>query len=71
MTIESHLAALEKRREALKKEIEAHEARPSLDQIKIAALKRQKLLLKDEIAQTRNSMSSSQMASKEQAVFRA
>ena len=71
MTIESHLAALEKRRETLKKEIEAHEARPSLDQTRIATLKRQKLLLKDEIAQARNSVSSSQQASRQQPSLRA
>jgi hypothetical protein len=55
MTVESHLAALEKRREALKKEIEQYEARPSIDQTKIAGLKRQKLQIKDEIQRLRES----------------
>ena len=50
MSMHNRLAALEKRREVLKKEIEACEAHPSADQLKIADLKRQKLLLKDEIA---------------------
>lgn len=53
MTMQNHLAALEKRRESLKKEIEVCEQHPSVDELKIAALKRQKLLLKDEIARLR------------------
>jgi hypothetical protein len=62
MTMQSHLAALEKRREALKKEIAACEAHPSIDQLKIAALKRQKLTLKDEIQKIRVTASQPQHA---------
>ncbi len=54
MSMESHLAALEKRREALKKEIAECEAHPSVDALKIASLKRQKLQLKDEIRKLRD-----------------
>lgn len=53
MSMQNHLAALEKRREALKKEIEECEAHPSIDNLKIASLKRQKLQLKDEIRKLR------------------
>jgi hypothetical protein len=53
MTMQNHLAALEKRRESLKKEIEVCEQHPSVDELKIASLKRQKLLLKDEIVRLR------------------
>lgn len=62
MTMESRLAALEKRREALKKEIMECEAHPSIDQLKIAALKRQKLVLKDEIQKIRASIRPPQTA---------
>ncbi len=50
MSMQSRLAALEKRHEALKKEIETVAARPATDELKIASLKRQKLQIKDEIA---------------------
>jgi len=53
MSVESHLAELERRREALKKEIEAAMAHPSEDDLHIAELKRKKLLIKDEIAKLR------------------
>jgi hypothetical protein len=49
MAIESHLAELEKRREALKEEISKVLNHPSVDDLEIAELKRRKLLLKDEI----------------------
>mgnify|MGYP006304019203 CR=1 FL=1 len=50
MTMQNRLAALEKRRDTLKREIEECEAHPSVDQLKIAELKRIKLQIKDEIA---------------------
>jgi hypothetical protein len=49
MAIESHLAELEKRHEALKQEISEAVNHPSADDLEIAELKRRKLLLKDEI----------------------
>jgi hypothetical protein len=53
MAIESHLAELEKRHEALKQEISEALAHPSTDDLRIAELKRRKLQLKDEIARLR------------------
>jgi hypothetical protein len=50
MAIESHLAELEKRHEALKEEISEALAHPSADDLQIAELKRRKLQVKDEIA---------------------
>ena len=50
MAIESHLAELEKRHEALKQEISEALAHPSADDLQIAELKRRKLQVKDEIA---------------------
>ena len=53
MSVESHLAELERRHEALKREIQEAQTHPGMDDIEIAALKRRKLQLKDEIAQLR------------------
>ncbi|MEZ5839273.1 MAG: DUF465 domain-containing protein [Hyphomicrobiales bacterium] len=50
MSIETHLAELERRRDALKKEIEDELAHPGYDDLHVAELKRRKLVLKDEIA---------------------
>jgi len=50
MSIESHLAELERRHEALSREIDQTANRPSADTLEVAALKRRKLQLKDEIA---------------------
>lgn len=62
MSLQNHLSALEKRRELLKKEIEACEAHPSVDDLKIAALKRQKLQIKDEIARLKGEAGQPAMA---------
>lgn len=53
MSVESHLAELERRHEALKREIHEAQGHPGIDELKIATLKRRKLHLKDEIAQLR------------------
>ena len=54
MTIKSHLAELERQHKALEHEIaEALEHR-STDDLKIAQLKRRKLILKDEIERVRH-----------------
>ncbi len=53
MAIESHLAELERRHQALEQEISEALAHPSTDGLKIAELKRRKLHVKDEIARLR------------------
>jgi hypothetical protein len=53
MAIESHLAELERRHQALEQEIGEALAHPSTDDLKIAELKRRKLHVKDEIARIR------------------
>jgi len=50
MAIESHLAELERRHQALEQEISEALNHPSTDGLKIAELKRKKLYVKDEIA---------------------
>jgi hypothetical protein len=50
MAIESHLAELERRHQALEQEISEALAYPSTDDLKIAELKRRKLHVKDEIS---------------------
>jgi hypothetical protein len=50
MAIESHLAELERRHQALEQEISEALAHPSTDDLKIAELKRRKLHVKDEIS---------------------
>jgi hypothetical protein len=53
MAIESHLAELEKRHEALEQEISEALTHPSTDDLQIVELKRRKLHVKDEIARLR------------------
>jgi len=50
MSMQSHLAELEKRHRALEAELTEALAHPSTDDLKIAELKRRKLHVKDEIA---------------------
>ena len=50
MSVESHLAELERRHEALKREIHEAQSHPGFDEFEVAALKRRKLHIKDEIA---------------------
>ena len=49
MTIQAHLAELERKHRALEDEIAEAMTHPSTDDLKIAELKRRKLLVKDEI----------------------
>ncbi len=49
MTIQAHLAELERRHRALENELAEAMVHPSTDDLKIAELKRRKLLVKDEI----------------------
>jgi hypothetical protein len=55
MSLQSHLAELVKRHEALDRELAAIVARPSAADEEIAALKRRKLLLKDQIERLKGS----------------
>jgi hypothetical protein len=50
MSIQAHRAELERRHRALQQEIYKSQKHPSCDDLKIAELKRRKLLVKDEIA---------------------
>lgn len=54
MSIESHLAELQRRHAALEAEIRDALAHPSMDSLEIADMKRRKLLLKDEISRLRS-----------------
>ena len=53
MSIEAHLAELERRHRALEAEIDEARNHPSIDDLALAQLKRRKLLVKDEIARLR------------------
>ncbi|MBB3971739.1 YdcH family protein [Hansschlegelia beijingensis] len=49
MSIESHIAELEKKHQAIEREIEIELTRPSTDDVRVASLKRKKLRIKDEM----------------------
>ena len=49
MSLQTHLSQLTRKHEALEREIHQATLRPSEDDLRIAELKRRKLLLKDEI----------------------
>jgi hypothetical protein len=53
MSIQAHLAELERRHQALENEISEALTHPSTDDLKVAELKRRKLQVKDEIARLR------------------
>jgi hypothetical protein len=57
MSIQSHLAELEKKHQALEQEISEAQMHPSSDNLLIAELKRRKLQVKDEIARLRQDVS--------------
>jgi len=57
MAIESHLAELEKRHQALEQEISEALTHPATDGLRVAELKRRKLHVKDEIARLRQDAS--------------
>jgi hypothetical protein len=54
MSIEAHLAELERRHQILETAISEARAHPSVDNLQIMELKRRKLLVKDEIARLQN-----------------
>jgi hypothetical protein len=53
MSLQAHLSELERRHEALEREIQKEKIHPSTSELKIAELKRKKLQLKDEIGRLR------------------
>lgn len=53
MSMQSHLAELERRHQAIEKEIETEILHPSTDDLTLRELKRKKLFLKDEIEKLR------------------
>ena len=53
MSLQMHLGELERKHQALEREIQDAMGHPSIDDLKIAELKRRKLQLKDEIAKLR------------------
>jgi hypothetical protein len=53
MSMTAHIAELERKHQALDKRIADEQAHPNKDNVRIAALKRQKLVLKDEISRLR------------------
>jgi len=57
MSIQSHLAELERRHQALEDEISEALTHPSIDDLQLAELKRRKLQVKDEIARLRQDAS--------------
>ena len=59
MSMQSNLADLEKTHRALEDEIHEMQAHPAGDDLKIAELKRRKLLVKDEITRLRQTDSAS------------
>jgi len=54
MSMQSHLAELEKKHQALEQEINECLTHPAVDDLKIVELKRKKLQVKDEIERLRH-----------------
>lgn len=59
MSMQSHLAELEKRHRALKDEISECLTHPAVDDMRVVELKRRKLLVKDEIERLRHNETAS------------
>jgi len=57
MSIQAHLAELERRHQALEQEISEALTHPSTDDLKVRELKRRKLYVKDEIARLKHEVS--------------
>ncbi|TYC75857.1 DUF465 domain-containing protein [Stappia sp. BW2] len=53
MSMQSHLAELERRHAEMERKIEDAQIRPSTDSLQLADMKRQKLKIKDEITRIR------------------
>lgn len=58
MSLQSHLVELEKKHQALEREIHQAKVSPSTDDLTLAELKRKKLQLKDEISRLKETQSS-------------
>jgi hypothetical protein len=57
MAVQSHLAELERKHQALEQEINEALTHPSTDDLTVVELKRRKLYVKDEIARLRQEVS--------------
>ena len=55
MSLQNYLSELERKHQALEREIQDEMSHPGIDGLKLAELKRRKLQLKDEIAKLRRS----------------
>ncbi len=55
MSMQSHLAELEKKHKALEQQIHDCQSHPAVDDLQVVELKRKKLLVKDEIERLRHS----------------
>lgn len=55
MPLQSHVSELERKHQALEREIQDALAHPSTDALRVAELKRRKLQLKDEITRLKES----------------
>jgi hypothetical protein len=55
MSLQAHLSELERRHQAIEKEIEFERVSPSSSDLKIVELKRKKLYLKEEIEKLKSS----------------
>lgn len=54
MSLQSHIAELARRHQALEREIQTVKTMHSVDDLRVAELKRKKLVLKDEIERLRH-----------------
>jgi hypothetical protein len=59
MSLQSHLAELQKKHQALEEQINDCLVHPATDDLKLVELKRKKLLLKDEIERLRHNENTS------------
>ncbi len=56
MSLQNHLVELERRHQTLEKQIETEKVHPGASDLKVAELKRKKLILKDEIERVRDGL---------------
>jgi hypothetical protein len=61
MSLQGHLAELERRHQAIEKEIETQALHPSTDDLRLLELKRKKLFLKDEIQKLKSNTNSTRV----------
>jgi hypothetical protein len=55
MPLQNHLTELERKHQALEREIQSTVTQPSADELRVAQLKRRKLQLKDELSRLKAS----------------